>query len=444
MNDVTTEQQTPHNQTSTTPASLLGVKVVLLYACTLTTMSIATISPSLPRIAAAFREIPNVEFLTKLLLAIPAVFIALGAPLAGLIVDKGHRKTLLVWSLGLYALAGTSGLYLPTLFHLLVARSFLGLAIAGIMTAAQTLIADYFEGEERNRMMGLQGAFTALGGVVFIALAGFLADFDAAHHLTEGAWRMPFWLYAASLPLVPAALALLKATTMQDDTPQDTPQNAPQSVSQSRSEEHLENAMSNPKAQQYAPQRTDQLSFASVIGIICGTTLLGMAMYYTIPTQFPFFLNGLGVAQSARIGLAISTANLIGGIASLLMPVLKRRMSFSRISLVAFVAFAVGFSALSQSTNYVQAFLCVLFCGFGVGLLMPTMKLWTMNLASLATRGKAIGAMTAAMFFGQFASPILTQPLVAAQGLSVMYETLGCIALVGVAFFAALKIERSK
>ncbi|MEL6527253.1 MAG: MFS transporter, partial [Chloroflexota bacterium] len=68
----------------------------LLAAGTLTVMASATISPALPAITEAFADTPNIDLLVSLLLTIPALFIALGAPLAGVIVDRFGRKRLLV------------------------------------------------------------------------------------------------------------------------------------------------------------------------------------------------------------------------------------------------------------------------------------------------------------------------------------------------------------
>src|SRR5690606_14898710 len=52
----------------------------LLFVSTLTIMSGATISASLPGIAARFAEVENVALLSRLVLTLPAVFIALFSP----------------------------------------------------------------------------------------------------------------------------------------------------------------------------------------------------------------------------------------------------------------------------------------------------------------------------------------------------------------------------
>jgi len=70
-------------------------------------------------------------------------------------------------------------------------------AVAGIMTTANTLLGDYFIGAERLKYAGMQGMFMSLAGVVFVGAGGILAEFD---------WRWPFLIYlsawAALLPAV--------------------------------------------------------------------------------------------------------------------------------------------------------------------------------------------------------------------------------------------------
>ena len=131
------------------------VKLTILLSASMTIMAGATIAPSLPQMKVVFNHIPNAEFIIKLVLTLPSLFIAFAAPFAGYIIDRVGRKKLLLFSLLLYALAGTSGLYLNNLFTILIGRALLGVSVAGIMTTATTLIADYYTGIERHKMMGL-------------------------------------------------------------------------------------------------------------------------------------------------------------------------------------------------------------------------------------------------------------------------------------------------
>lgn len=69
----------------------------LLLASTLTIMSGATISPALSAIRSAFDATPNADVLVQIVLTMSALFIAVGAPIAGAVVDRlGWTKLLFV------------------------------------------------------------------------------------------------------------------------------------------------------------------------------------------------------------------------------------------------------------------------------------------------------------------------------------------------------------
>lgn len=77
-------------------ADSLSIKTTLLLASTLTVMSGATISPSLPAMQSYFAEVENSALLVRLVLTIPALFIAIGGMFAGQLVNRIGRKFLLI------------------------------------------------------------------------------------------------------------------------------------------------------------------------------------------------------------------------------------------------------------------------------------------------------------------------------------------------------------
>ena len=167
-------------------------------------MSGATVSPSLPAMKQQFESAipfqggfanadPDLRTtLVKLVITLPALFIVIGSPIAGIVVDKFGRKPLLLITAVLYGFAGSSGLFLESLPAILVGRAVLGLAVAGVMVSATTLIADYYSGPARAAFMGLQAGFMGLGGVVFLTLGGALAQQN---------WHYPFLSPIVTQPL---------------------------------------------------------------------------------------------------------------------------------------------------------------------------------------------------------------------------------------------------
>jgi len=108
--------------------------------------------------------------------AAPSLCVAIAAPFAGIMIDRRAETPLAVTLM--YGLAGSSGLQLSGYRWTIL----LGLSVAGIMTTATTLIADYYTGSVRARFLGLQSASMAL--VDFSSrFGGFLADMN---------WRMHF------------------------------------------------------------------------------------------------------------------------------------------------------------------------------------------------------------------------------------------------------------
>ena len=66
---------------------------------------------------------PQAEFLAKMVLTIPALSIAIFSAPVGWLIDRTGRKTVLISAIFLYALAGTSGLYLDSLHAILASRA---------------------------------------------------------------------------------------------------------------------------------------------------------------------------------------------------------------------------------------------------------------------------------------------------------------------------------
>ncbi len=78
------------------------LETTLLLASMLTILANAVIAPSLPLISSTFKDVKNVEILTKLLLTLPALTIAIVAPMAGRLVDSIGRIKVLIVSLLVY------------------------------------------------------------------------------------------------------------------------------------------------------------------------------------------------------------------------------------------------------------------------------------------------------------------------------------------------------
>jgi MFS family permease len=370
-----------------------ATKLTLLLASSLTVMSGATVSPSLPAMQKQFTStIADADLrttLVKLVITLPALFIVIGSPIAGIIVDRFGRKPLLLITAILYGFAGSSGLFLENLPAILVGRAMLGLAVAGVMVSATTLIADYYSGLARAAFMGLQAGFMGLGGVVFLTLGGALAQQN---------WHYPFGIYLLAWPIALLVLAFISEPERGDF------------------------------AQPNMGSETDFASQSTPVGvmvIVYGLTTLSQIAFYLIPVQLPFYLDSLVKANPSQSGLAIALCTLFSAIASVTYGKLKQRMEFVTFLPAIFGFMGIGYLLIGQSSTWLQVLTGLAIAGMGLGLLMPNMSVWLSAAVPDALRGRALGGLSTSMFLGQFLSPLVTQPLTKSMGLGGTYASVG-------------------
>lgn len=382
--------------------------ITLLLTSSLTVMAGATIAPALPQIEAFFADEPNAAFWVKLMLTMPALFSAIGAPLSGATADWLGRKPLLLGAAILYGLAGSSGLVLSSITGLLIGRALLGFAVAGVMTASTALIADYYHGAERNHIMGIQSAFMGFGGVVFLVLGGVLADIG---------WRFPFAIYLTAL--VAAVMVALAIHEPARDILKPEPDQvaAPHPATQPEATSILE---------RLKPSFSGESSFVPVLIGIYLHVFVFMAVFYIVPVQLPFYLNTLsdGISNTAT-GVAIASLELACAIFSLYYRPLKQRFSFSQILAIGFLSFGVGYLMIAIAPSYAAVLIGLIMAGIGFGVMIPNANVWLNAITPTAARGRAVGGLSTSVFLGQFFSPILSQPLIQQTGSAATFGWVG-------------------
>lgn len=386
----------------------LAVRATLLCAAALTVMSGATISPSLPALYDHFADVQGVEVLSRLVLTLPALFIAVCSPLAGLAVDRLGRRPVIMVGAALYVLGGTTGLYVDSLTAILAGRALLGIAVACVMTATITLIGDYYRGERRGRMMGVMSAFMSWGGVVFVLLGGALAELH---------WRGPFSVYLSALALLPVLLLVL----WEPDRCQGE-------------------GAAGPDGAEDGPARADW----PLVALVYFAGFMLNVTFYMVPTQAPFLLREMGVLAPFLAGVAIAAMNVAGGVGSLQYRRVRARMSAPAVFGLSFGLMAVGFVGVAAADGQAAFMVALLFGGLGVGLTFPNITNWLMSLAPPHLRGRLVGGTTTSIFLGQFVSPMVSQPLVETFGQSGAFAAMaGVVAAVSLLFWALVIRDRA-
>ncbi len=367
--------------------------LALLLAASLTILSNTLISPALPGIEASFPDQSDAGLLTRLLVTAPSLMVALCASFAGAMADRFGKRRQLLAGVALFALAGSSAMFLPSLPLILVSRLVLGVAVAMIMTAQTALIGDYFSGDLRVRFMGMQIAATNFGGFVFLALAGWIAGIEA---------RLTFGIYAIALLYLPLMwMALTEPARHAHGM-------------------HAEGA---------GGESSWPLKLAAAVALAG----LSFVTFYLLPTQAPYFLRTIGHPEPTATAILLATVPLAGGAVSLTYARVRGRFGRALTPALGFACMAAGYGLLATAHGFALALPAAVLIGISTGLVMPTFITIALDVSPPHRRGLAAGAITTSVYLGQFISPLISQPLIQAVGFAKTFAlTAGVLALLGV------------
>lgn len=386
----------PPPQTRTVTAGP-PAQVTLIAAALMPMLGGATIAPALPDIRAAFAETPNASVLTGMILSTHALAIMILSPLAGWIGDRFGRKPVLIIGLAGFAIAGTSGGWLPDLPTILAGRLLLGASIALLMTSVTGLVGDLFTDDDRRKLLSRQQAAGSAGGLLFMLGAGALATLG---------WREAFLMYLAGAVLLLPALSFLPRPRPVGPTPTTEPT---------------------------GDGRLGLWLIAPVAAMFLTQTL-----FYVIPTQIPGLLAtelGIGPFQTSMI-LALMMLTMLP--VSLLYQRFSKHAAPPALIAAAFAAPAAGYAILSTASNLWAIVAGLMITATGLAIAGPTLSNWIITLAGDAVRGRAVGILTAGLFAGQFISPILSQPIIDAVGLRPAFLCLAAAAALAAISYAML------
>jgi len=367
---------------------------MLLLISTLPVMTGAVLSPALPALRSAFGGDTSAQIWARWALTTPALFTAVGAPLAGLLADRTGRRPVLLASLLFFAGSGSAGALLGSLPAIAASRAVLGLASGGIGTAATTLIVDYYD-EDQSQVFGEQAAVMALASLTYTVLGGLLADLS---------WRAPFGIYLLGLGVfLPASRLLPEPQNVTD-----------QSANQDPSSGSVDRGAGVPWGR---------------IGLLYGLAFLGLAVFNLIRVELPYYLRAMGLESALWIGVVLSGGTISGALASLNYDRVRTKAGRRGTLALAFGLFTVGFGAVVGAASPMAVAGGVALAGGGMGLLVPSLVDGVGEAAPPGIRGRVMGGLSTLRNLGRFASPVLAGSALAGPGASAPF--IGGAALAG-------------
>ncbi|CCQ10013.1 GGDEF [Pseudoalteromonas luteoviolacea B = ATCC 29581] len=373
----------------------------LLLASTMTILASATLAPALPAMTHAFHAIPHAEFWVKMTLTLPGLVIALCAPLAGALVDKLDSRHILMHALLLFSISGFLGFYWQeSLWLILMSRALMGLSVAFIMVSCTTIAGHYYTGPSFSKYMGWQSAFGGFGGVVFLSIAGVLAD----QH-----WTWVFAIYALALMVWPGVWRFVNApciSTKLADT---------------------DSAVAS-------------LNKGAFLGC-CALAFIEIMVLYGLTIQLPFYLSDFHASPST-IGFAIAVFLFAMSSVSLCYGRIRRSLSILQVHFLGWFIIALGFVVQSGANSIASIIAASVITGIGLGLIRPNLVVWLFEFVPVSRRGKAMGVIMTCYFTGQFLSPMLLEPISRRVGYPLFFHFVAVTIFAGLTMMACALIVR--
>ena len=351
--------------------------ILLIAVAWLAPIGSTLFAPVLPHMIAHFSMVPHAGVLAPVALVTPALFVALLAPVAGILADRIGRRRLLLWALAIYATAGVAPFWIDNIYGIIITRSVVGVAEAGVMTASTALICDYFSGERRAHWLSIQFGSASLVATVCFVLAGFLGGIE---------WRMPFLLYGATGLFIPFVLLFIFEPRV-------------------ASRESVEMAGA------VAPSGIFSRRF---IGCLALTLFFGL-LFYVTPVHISLVLNERGFSDPRMAGMA-SAIGSIGVIAGAALFRTYSQRAIGALLAAAMLAQAAGFAILYTQSSILAGVTGMFVNNVGCGVSLPLVLALTMAKLREDHRGRAAGIWTSMFFIGQFLCPLAVAAVASGSG----------------------------
>lgn len=319
-----------------------------------------------PVLNAISEHYPTVSVsLVQMLITAPSILAMFVGLVSGYLVTRISKKRMLLFAAVLSAVTGLVPFVADSFALLFLMRTVYGVGL-GIATALNSaVVSEFFQGDKRVKVMGIQGATVGMGMVIVTSVSGMLG---------ANQFELSYWINLLGL------LSLVLIGVFLPDT----------GVVTVTSEEtiHLNGHVAI----------TALFGFVEFMLLITFTTNIAMhlATNYENSTGLSGIITGIFSAAQIVIGL------LLGAVAKV-----TKRLTLT----VAMFSFALGCVLLVLfPQSVVMLALGAVLCGFSQGIFIPTAYVEAANAVNAASASMSAAVMTCATCSGQIvSSPVLNR-----------------------------------
>lgn len=261
----------------------------------------------------------------------------------------------------IYLIGGVGAGIANSIVILLMVRALLGVGVGLIAPLSTGLIAEFYTGNDRTKLMGYSTAALSLGGVIATLSAGFLATIS---------WRLSSGIYLLGLVVILLVLVFLLE-----------PENDKKTTG-------------------------DNGKFpVSVYGWgVCAFLL--MLAFYVAPVNLAIFIEKENIGGPAVAGLSISLMTGTSFIDGLLFARIKQ-VTTTFFPALLLLLMGVGYFILSQANILAQVLAATAIIGIGIDLSLPTIFIGATKAGGDGRGVQTMAVISSLAYLSQFMSPVV-------------------------------------
>jgi MFS family permease len=368
------------------------LKVAILSISLLPIMASTAVAPILGSIGETF--INTNPILLKMILTIPAVMTIPVSLLSGRFASKLKKRHILIVGILFYWLGGFLPYFSDNIYTLLFFRAFLGVGIGLILPLSTSIITDFFDGDERKKMIGLSSAWNNIGGALAVLLSGILGRVS---------WRYSFGTYLiAVFPLIMVIYILPEPPKME------------------------------------IKQKTSKNIMNKALITVSMRMLLFYMIFYVLPTNTALFIKSENLGSTGASAFSIASTSFVSFLTGLYFSkIITKLKNYSELS--GWFAMFLGFLTLSTSHSVIFLYMSVLLIGFAFAILFPLILIDTTKCVPKYANTFALSIVGSFGLLGQFLSPLIINSTEKTIGMSSVrfsfqFSAVACIIVILILF----------
>lgn len=350
-----------------------------------------SLSPVLGKIARHFHDVEVSRI--QMLITIPSLIAVLVALTSGWLVLRISKKKLLLFAAMIAAVSGFAPFLEDSFSILFASRMIFGISCGLATTLNTAVVSDFFEGDKRVTVMGIQAASIGVGMVCITTLSGWLG---------AERFQASYWVNVIGI------VALVLITVCLPERGKET------------------------RKKKEKIQLKKEVYIASCFAFLESFFLISFSTNIAMHLSGPLAENSMvtGCLSGIFSGIQILAGLILG-------KVTKITKNFTMP--VAMLSFSVGAIILALfPSNLTLLMTGALFCGFSQGIFIPTGMVTVSNAVTPVATTMASAFFTSGMSLGQFFSPMMLNNAVKMLFGEVTTGRVYLVAAVGMAASALL------